>query len=230
MKKGLFLLAFALVFAVCASADKAPSPLISKMKVGDKISLKGNFCLFNGSAPNVRFVTEDNKVLGIGKEESCDNEDVNRILSLQRESGNAYEVEAFFEYVGNVNLGYYENPLMCFSVRKIKMLGLRIASGNLEIALRNPKFNKKRKMLKAEIEIFNGANDAESYSNQYLFLEKNGKRHRAYLDSPASNMMDFAFVEIPSKTSVRKKIYFVMDEDASFDNVWYGMNVSYSGR
>ncbi len=227
MKKTLFLVIMAFALAVCASADNALSPVFYKMKAGDKISLKGNFCVFNGSAPNVRFVTDDNKILGVGKEESCSNEDVNKILSLQVENDAVYEVEAVFEYAGNVNLEYYKNTLMCFTVRKIKILGLRIASGNLKITVRNPKYNKKRKMLKAELEIANAANSPASYSNQYLFLEKNGKSYRAYLDSPASSVIDFASVEIPPGSSVKKKIYFVMEEDASSDNIWYDMKPSY---
>ena len=227
MKKTLFLVIMAFALAVCASADNALSPVFYKMKAGDKISLKGNFCVFNGSAPNVRFVTDDNKILGVGKEESCSNEDVNKILSLQVENDAVYEVEAVFEYAGNVNLEYYKNPLMCFTVGKIKILGLRIASGGLQITVRDPKYNKKKKTLKAEIEIANAEKSLASYSNQYLFLEKNGKSYRAYLDSPASSVIDFASVEIPPGASVKKKIYFVMEEDASSDNIWYDMKPSY---
>ncbi len=150
MKKTLFLVIMAFALAVCASADNALSPVFYKMKAGDKISLKGNFCVFNGSAPNVRFVTDDNKILGVGKEESCSNEDVNKILSLQVENDAVYEVEAVFEYAGNVNL-----------------------------------------------------------------------------DSPASSVIDFASVEISPGASVKKKIYFVMEEDASSDNIWYEMKPSY---
>ena len=216
MKKTLFLVIMAFALAVCASADNALSPVFYKMKAGDKISLKGNFCVFNGSAPNVRFVTE-----------SCSNEDVNKILSLQVENDAVYEVEAVFEYAGNVNLEYYKNPLMCFTVRKIKILGVRIASGGLQITVRDSRYNKKKKTLKAEIEIVNAAKSLASYSNQYLFLEKNGKSYRAYLDSPASSVIDFASVEIPPGSSVKKKIYFVMEEDASSDNIWYDMKPSY---
>lgn len=86
----------------------------------------------------------------MGKEEFCSNEDVNKILSLQVENDAVYEVEAVFEYAGNVNL-----------------------------------------------------------------------------DSPASSVIDFASVEIPPGSSVKKKIYFVMEEDASSDNIWYDMKPSY---
>ena len=40
-------------------------------------------------------------------------------------------------------------------------------------------------------------------------------------------MIDFASVEIPPGASVKKKIYFVMEEDASSDNIWYDMKPSY---
>ena len=115
---------------------------------------------------------------------------------------------------------------MCFSAVKIKILNCKIQTDDFQIMVRNPKFEKKSKRLKAEIEVFNASNESARYSNQNLFVTVAGKKYRTYLDSPVSNSVDFAFVEIPSKSSVKRKVCFFMEDTAVFD-LWLGMGFSY---
>ena len=43
------------------------------------------------------------------------------------------------------------------------------------------------------------------------------KKLRAYKDSPASNMIDFSKVEIPSNGKLKEAVYFNFDDDVQMD-------------
>lgn len=86
---------------------------------GDEIILKGSFCTWNGFPPNIRFITAENKLIGIGKDENYHNKKVEEILAVQRKSNVLYETEVTLQYIGEVF--YYDKPLMCFAVIKIKI-------------------------------------------------------------------------------------------------------------
>ncbi len=95
-------------------------PLSKDMKSGETILLRGHFKIYNGAAPNVRFVTQfDNEVVGIGTGESADNEIVDYILQKQLENNFDYTAEVELKYTGNVNVQYYKKPLMCFSIENV---------------------------------------------------------------------------------------------------------------
>ncbi len=224
MKKLIFLILSFLIFGL-AFADE-PTPLLRTMKPGEKITLKGMFCIFSGTPPNIRFVTGENKIIGIETGEDCENEDVRRILTLQQKNNCVYEAECVFEYLGNENLAYYKNPLMCFSAAKIKILNCKIQTADFEITIKNPKLAKKSRQLKADVQIFNASNESAEYSNQNLFVAAGGKNYRAHSDSPASNLIDFAFIEIPAKSSVKQKVCF-FTEDIAVLELWFDTEFSY---
>ena len=235
----LFLLAF-------IYAENEPVPFRKNMKIGKTITLTGSFVLFNGSQPNLRFVTDDNKIIGIGTDEEYCNEIVNTIVSRQVKTRTLYRCEAIFNYIGDVKVPYYEQPLMCFTVYDIKIKTCCIENENIKININLLKFNTKTKQLKCNIEIFNlkdfpinnpdasvgvccshkvvavGFNtlcyDAErqgikpsariNYSNMFLNLKYDGENYRAYMDSSASNRIDFSKIEIPTKEKIKENIYF----------------------
>ena len=122
IKKRFFVfIVFALII-LPGFAGNEPLPFSAKLMRGDKITLRGNFVLFNGYPPNVRFVTQDNKIIGVGTEEICDNKEVLSIINQQINKTEIYDVEVEFEYLENVNIIYYTEPLMCFNPKKIKFL------------------------------------------------------------------------------------------------------------
>ena len=82
MKKLILLILYSLIFTPIFAEE--PMPLSRAMKTGEKTTLQGTFCIFNGTPPNVRFVTDENKIIGVGTEEDCENEDVSKILSFQQ--------------------------------------------------------------------------------------------------------------------------------------------------
>ena len=202
-------------------------PFSQNLKAKDKITLSGSFCIYNGTAPNIRFVTKDNKIIGIGTEELSDNEEVNKIVKFQLENNVIYETEVEFEYKEKINLDYYSEPLMCFSIKKIKILNCKLYLEDIVITIKNPKFNKQTKKLQLEMECLNTTNLPIKYSNKNLRLKYKSTESRAYLDSIASNQIDFDFIEIPANFSIKNKIYFVIEESKSFDDVWYNMRISY---
>ncbi|MCR5386006.1 MAG: hypothetical protein K6E69_02700 [Treponema sp.] len=211
MKK-LFILLFTLSFFIFSSCTEGGKPLSKKISPGDVVTLKGAFRLYNGIAPNIRFITEQNEVVGVGTEETCDNETVSTIIRNQTDLDCFFETETIFKYEENINIQYYDKPLMCFSVEKIKILSAEILSENLNIKISKIKFNKKKNFANAQIEISNISNENQKYSNQLLFLNYKGKSYRAYLDSIASTVIDFDFIEIPAGKKIKKDIYFAVED------------------
>ena len=197
----LFLLAF-------IYAENEPVPFRKNMKISKTITLTGSFVLFNGSQPNLRFVTDDNKIIGIGTNEEYCNEIVNTIVSRQVKTRTIYRCEAIFNYIGDVKVPYYEQPLMCFTVYDIKIKTCCIENENIKININLLKFNTKTKQLKCNIEIFNLKDFPINYSNMFLNLKYDGENYRAYMDSSTSNRIDFSKIEIPTKEKIKENIYF----------------------
>ena len=197
----LFLLAF-------IYAENEAVPFRKNMKIDKTITLTGSFVLFNGSQPNLRFVTDDNKIIGIGTDEEYCNEIVNTIVSRQVKTRTIYRCEAIFNYIGDVRVPYYEQPLMCFTVYDIKIKTCCIENENIKININLLKFNTKTKQLKCNIEIFNLKDFPINYSNMFLNLKYDGENYRAYMDSSASNRIDFSKIEIPTKEKIKENIYF----------------------
>ena len=207
MKK-LFILLFTLsffIFFACSESD----PFSKALSPGDTITLKGSFQVYNGMPPNIRFVTEQNEVIGIGTEETCDNETVNDIIKNQIDSGCIIKTKTVFKYE---EVQYYDPPLMCFSVENVKILSAEILPENLNIKISKIKFNKKKNWVKAQIEISNDSNETQKFSNEFLFFNYKGKSYRAYLDSIATNVIDFDFIEIPAGKKIKRDIYFAVED------------------
>ena len=198
------------------------------IKAGDKIVLKGYFCIYNGFPPNVRFVTQDCRIIGIGKGEASDNEEVDKIIDVQLKNNIIYEAEVEFKYIETIKVDDFQDSLMCFSVSKIKILSYTINYEKLTIKIQNLKLNEKKGKLTAKLEIFNSSSSPSEYTNKNLFI-KNTK-HRAYEDTPASVVVDFEYIQIPPQTAVQRNIYFFPEDFENSSNAWYDMIITYSDR
>lgn len=119
--KRLAISLFFVIFPMNLFAEEF-EPFSRQLKEGDEIILKGHFSIWNGQPPNIRFITAENKVMGIGEEEDYPNETVERIIAAQMESNVLYETKVVLQYIGEISIPYYGKPLMCFDVRKIKIL------------------------------------------------------------------------------------------------------------
>ena len=220
MKKTAFLFLLLLLFCsrIFASASEE-TPFSKKMKIGESLVLTGSFVLWNGWPPNVRFQTCGNKIIGIGKDEEYSNEAVERIISRQLESGCVYTCRAKFTYIGDADLppDYYAAPLMCFTVSDLKIEAACMEIGGIKIDIGSLKFDKKLRRLKCRLEVSNLGKQPLGYSNMFLCLRYDGKNFRAYKDSPASNMIDFSKVEIPSNGKLKEAVYFNFDDDVQMD-------------
>jgi hypothetical protein len=98
-----------------------PLPMQKNIKVNQKITLDGALIIFNGWPPNLRFVTADNFVIGIGKNEDIDlPEQVVKFLRPENEIVGRLELK----YIGSVTIPYYDNPLLCFDI--VKFLKLKV--------------------------------------------------------------------------------------------------------
>ena len=183
------------------------------MKAGESIVLTGSFVLWNGFPPHVRILTDGNKVIGIGKDEEYSNEAVEKIISLQLKSGNIYTCQAKFTYIGDADLppNYYDAPLMCFTLSEVRVKACCIEKDGIKIDISSFNFDKKSRRLKCSLEISNLSKLPESYSNMFLWVGHNGKKYRAYKDSPASNTIDFSEVELPANGKLKESVYFNFD-------------------
>lgn len=99
-----------------------PHPLSLNLNVGDTVTLRGYFCNFNGWPPNIRFVTDQNEIIGIGMEEWYDDPLVQNILDNQANAEIIFQTKSIFKYQGNVDIQYYDRPLMCFSVESVEFI------------------------------------------------------------------------------------------------------------
>ena len=125
LKKRIIFLLF-LIFSINLFADEFPKPFSRNIKEGDKVTLKGTFSSWNGSPPNIRFITDDNQIIGIGKEENYPNKTIEYILKTQEKSNVLFETEVALEYIGEMFISYYEQPLMCFNVVEVKILRKKV--------------------------------------------------------------------------------------------------------
>ena len=112
---------------------------------------------------------------------------------------------------------YYDKPLMCFTVSDVKIKACCIESDVMKIDIGSIKFDEKSRRLKCSLEISNLTKLPLKYSNMFLYLRYDGKKLRAYKDSPASNMIDFSKVEIPSNGKLKEAVYFNFDDDVQMD-------------
>ena len=183
------------------------------MKAGESIVLTGSFVLWNGFPPNVRFLTDGNKVIGIGKDEEYSNEAVEKIISLQLKSGNIYTCQAKFTYIGDADLppNYYDAPLMCFTLSEVRVKACCIEKDGIKIDISSFNFDKKSRRLKCSLEISNLGKLPVGYSNMFLCIGHNGKKYRAYKYSPASNTIDFSELELPANGKLKESAYFNFD-------------------
>ena len=186
------------------------TPLRKRMKTGESIVLTGSFVLWNGWPPNVRFLTDGNKVIGIGKDEEYSNEAVEKIISLQLKSGNIYTCQAKFTYIGDADLpsDYYDAPLMCFTLSDVRVKACCIEKDGIKIDISSFNFDKKSRRLKCSLEISNLSKLPASYSNMFLCIGHDEKKYRAYKYSPASNTIDFSEVELPANGKLKESVYF----------------------
>lgn len=102
--------------------ENEPQPFFANLNVGDTVTLRGYFCNFNGWPPNIRFVTDQNEIIGIGMEEWYDDPLVQNILDNQEEAEVVFQTKSIFKYQGNVDIQYYDRPLMCFSVESVEFI------------------------------------------------------------------------------------------------------------
>ena len=112
---------------------------------------------------------------------------------------------------------YYAAPLMCFTVSDLKIEAACMEIGGIKIDIGSLKFDKKLRRLKCRLEVSNLGKQPLGYSNMFLCLRYDGKNFRAYKDSPASNMIDFSKVEIPSNGKLKEAVYFNFDDDVQMD-------------
>ncbi|MBP5437182.1 MAG: hypothetical protein J6Y30_04290 [Treponema sp.] len=212
MKKLSLLVLLLLLFCSKTFAD-SETPLRKKMKAGESIVLTGSFVLWNGFPPNVRFLTNGNKVIGIGKDEEYSNEAVEKIISLQLKSGNIYTCQAKFTYIGDADLppNYFDAPLMCFTLSEVRVKACCIEKDGIKIDISSFSFDKKSRRLKCSLEISNLSKLPASYSNMFLCIGHDGKKYRAYKYSPASNTIDFSEVELPANGKLKESVYFNFD-------------------
>lgn len=101
--------------------------------------------------------------------------------------------------------------------KKMKIEAACMEIGGIKIDIGSLKFDKKLRRLKCSLEVSNLGKQPLGYSNMFLYLRYDGKKLRAYKDSPASNMIDFSKVEIPSNGKLKEAVYFNFDDDVQMD-------------
>ncbi len=222
MKKLIFTFFIFLYLLVFTYAGNEIVPFSKNMKIGESVTLSGSFVVFNGWQPNIRFITDSNKIIGIGTDEEYCNKVVNDIVLHQIKTETIYRCEAKFNYIDSVKIHYYDRSLMCFAVSDIKIKSCFIEKENEKINIDFLKFNPKTKQLKCKVEIFNPNDFPINYSNMFLNLKYEGENLRAYIDSPASNIIDFTKIKIPANENFEETVYF------SFNNIIKGETVDLS--
>ncbi|MDD5930505.1 MAG: hypothetical protein PUC37_11955 [Spirochaetales bacterium] len=99
-----------------------PAPLSKKLKAGDTISFEGNFILLMGQNPDIRFLTEQNQALGVLLTNTNFDSTVNNIIKNQESKDCVFARKVLFRYEYDVDVSYYDKPLMCFSVLDIDFI------------------------------------------------------------------------------------------------------------
>lgn len=219
MKKLICIVSNFLFLLVFLYAGNEPVPFRKKLKTNDAITLTGNFVVFNGSQPNLRFVTEDKKIVGIGKDENYCNEIVEDIIQRQIKTETIYQCEVSLKYIDDVNIPYYEQPLMCFTVNNIKIINCFIDKESFKVKINILKYDSKTRKLKCKIKISNLINSSIDYSNMFLNLTYEGKVYRAYMDSPTSNIIDFNEIEIHAHDKFEGNVYFLFEDIIDNENI-----------
>ncbi|WP_191017125.1 hypothetical protein [Treponema zioleckii] len=141
----IFIFIYSLAFIY---AEKEIEPFTKNMKIGESVVLFGSFVVFNGWQPNIRFVTDTNKIIGIGTDEEYSNKIVNDIVLHQNKTGTIYRCQAKFNYIDSVKIPYYEQSLMCFAISDIKIKSWVIENEIVKINIDFLKFNPKTKAIK----------------------------------------------------------------------------------
>ncbi|MBR7080392.1 MAG: hypothetical protein IKI40_07720, partial [Treponema sp.] len=65
---------------------------------------------------------DQNEIIGIGMEEWYDDPLVQNILDNQEEAEVVFQTKSLFKYQGNVDIQYYDRPLMCFSLESVEFI------------------------------------------------------------------------------------------------------------
>ena len=87
------------------------TPLIIDLNISGEIVFDGQIIIFNGWPPHIRMIVNDDKIIGI--EENKISEGIISDFINNRITGKGlYKLK----YLRNVDLPYYENPLMVFEI------------------------------------------------------------------------------------------------------------------
>jgi hypothetical protein len=86
-------------------------PYSIEISINDLIILNGSIVLFNGWFPNIRMVIDENKIIGI-VENDISIELVHNLLENKITGQGVFKLK----YNNDINLPYYENPLMIFEI------------------------------------------------------------------------------------------------------------------
>ncbi|MCL2800474.1 MAG: hypothetical protein FWD28_01770 [Treponema sp.] len=86
-------------------------PLLIDLNYNEEILLEGQIILFNGWEPNIRMITDNNKIIGI-IENSVSKEFINKFFNYSTTGNRVFKLK----YINMVNLPYYDTPLMVFEI------------------------------------------------------------------------------------------------------------------
>ena len=91
-------------------------PAEYNLKLNETITIQGRFTEWNGWSPNIRILTKDGGIVGIGTSEndSILPEELRNLKNLED-----WEVTVALTYIGNTGILYYEKPMQCFKIVKI---------------------------------------------------------------------------------------------------------------
>jgi hypothetical protein len=83
------------------------------------------------------------------------------------------------------------------------------------------RFNEKQYQVEGSLIIKNTINTAVPFSNKYLYLVSSKTEARAYMDSIASNVINFAAITITANSVFEEKVYWVVDsiDDVDVENI-----------
>jgi hypothetical protein len=94
-------------------------PLIVDLNMNDEINMNGQIILFNGWYPNIRMITENNKIIGI-YENSISIEIINNMIKNDIIITGVFKLKYLYE----TDIPYYENPLMICEIIEYKNVKL----------------------------------------------------------------------------------------------------------
>jgi hypothetical protein len=118
--KRLTITFFLFLISILNIESEESVPFARSLSIGTEITLRGELIFFNGWQPNIRFITDNNEIIGIGKDESYSlPPEANEIIKDTLSNGKVSKIQIDLQYIGDVSLPYYDKPLMCFSIIKI---------------------------------------------------------------------------------------------------------------